>query len=353
MKFGLNFFPVFAPDRKTGAQYFREVLELSKSADAFGFEHVQTVEHYGTPYGGYSPDPVTLLAAIAAVTERIRITTGAVIPAFTHPLKLAGKLAMLDNLSDGRLDVGFGRGFLPEEFEWFGIPMDESRRRFAEGVEACRRLWSETDVVFDGEFSSFGPVTLLPRPIQQPAPPIFLASASSAESCAAAGAAGYHLQVVPSIVSHDELLEMLAAYRGARPENSSGRIQIKYTCYLSEDRDEALLRGEELENNYVALMSQAVASWAQTRSDQYAGYEKLIDKVRRYDFGKSLTDCKVLAGTPGDVAQQLASIRDWYGEDLSVSIQINPGYLDYETSERTLRLFADEVMPLFDSGNQA
>jgi len=99
MKFGIGFFPVFDPSKKSAATYYEETIHLAELADRLGFDHVQTVEHYGSGYGGYSPDPVTLLAAIAARTERIRITTGAVIPAFIHPLKLAGKLAMLDNLS--------------------------------------------------------------------------------------------------------------------------------------------------------------------------------------------------------------------------------------------------------------
>nr|WP_229882267.1 hypothetical protein [Streptomyces alanosinicus] len=65
-------------------------------------------------------------------------------------------------------------------------------------------------------------------------------------------------------------------------------------------------------------MSDAIASWATTRSDQYKGYEPLIDKVKQYSFAKSLQGCKVLAGTPGDVTQQLADIRDWHGDDLCV-----------------------------------
>lgn len=353
MKFGLNFFPVFSPDRKTAGDYYREVIDLSERADRAGLEHVQTVEHHGSPYGGYSPDPITLLAAIAARTERIRITTGAVIPAFLHPLKLAGKLAMLDNLSGGRLDAGFGRGFLPDEFDWFGVPMDESRRRFDEGVDACRRLLSEVDVKFEGEFHSFGPVTLTPRPVQQPYPPFFVASASNPESCAAAGAAGHHLQVVPSIVSQETLTEMIEGYRtawaasGRRPED--GRIQIKYTCYLAEDRATALAWGEKFENNYIEQMSGAIASWASTTSGAYQGYEKLIEKVRAYDFEKSLAENKVLAGTPDDVAGQIGWIAENFGSDLSVSVQLNPGYLEHEHAVRALDLFTSGVVPRFDA----
>ncbi|MFG2207204.1 LLM class flavin-dependent oxidoreductase [Streptomyces sp. NPDC048638] len=351
MDFGLNFFPVFTPDHKPAWQFYREVIALSRLAEEYGFEHVQTVEHYGTPYGGYSPDPVTLLSAIAARTKTIRVATGAVIPAFTHPLQLASKLAMLDNISEGRLDVGFGRAWLPQEFGWLGVSLDESRRRFNEGIEACRRLWSEQDVVFNGEFHSFGPVTLSPRPVQQSGPPVFVASASSPDSCAAAGKAGHHLQVVPTIVGHDVVVKMLAAYRAAWADaghaKGAARIQLKYNCYLSQDREAALRRGEELENNHVVLMSEAAEGWARTQSDQYEGYDKLVHKAREYDFRKALANGKILAGTPSDVVAQLDTAREAFGDDLCISIQVNPGYTEYRDAEQTLRLFAEEVAPLF------
>src|SRR2546429_386665 len=125
MEFGVALFPTMGPDELAASAYYDDSLKLVELADGLGFAHVQIVEHYFTAYGGYSPDPVSSLAAAAARTSRIRVTTGAVLPAFSHPLQLAGKLAMLDNLSHGRLDVGFGRAFLPGEFEAFGVSLDE------------------------------------------------------------------------------------------------------------------------------------------------------------------------------------------------------------------------------------
>jgi alkanesulfonate monooxygenase SsuD/methylene tetrahydromethanopterin reductase-like flavin-dependent oxidoreductase (luciferase family) len=127
MKFGLNFFPSFRASDYSTAEYFAQCLSLAERADQLGFNSVKTVEHYFFDYGGHSPNPVVFLAAVAARTRRIRPITGAVIPAFNHPVKLAAELAVLDNLANGRLDVGFGRAFIPKEFEVFGVSMDESR----------------------------------------------------------------------------------------------------------------------------------------------------------------------------------------------------------------------------------
>jgi alkanesulfonate monooxygenase SsuD/methylene tetrahydromethanopterin reductase-like flavin-dependent oxidoreductase (luciferase family) len=349
MRYGMSLFPVLEPDEKSAVDYFDESLRLVELAERLGYDHVQIVEHYLGGYGGYSPDPTTFLAAAAMRTSRIRLITGAVIPAFTHPLQLAGKLAMLDNLSRGRVGVGFGRAFLPAEFETFEVDIDTSRDRFTAGVEACRRLWSDTEVSVDDGFHRFGPITSLPRTVQRPHPPIYLASAMSPETCAAAGRSGYHLQVVPTVTSAVRLGEMLAAYRAGWAETGrapgAGEIQVKYTCYLAEDRAEALRTAEELERNYVAKMSSAVAGWAATRSSAYAGYEQLADKVAQYDFGAAHRDDKVLAGTPADVVEQLGRIRERLGTDITVSCVFNPGYLSFARAEAAVRMFAEDVLP--------
>lgn len=292
MRFGINFFPTLSPAEKDAHQYYQECLELVTRAEELGFDHVKTVEHYFHPYGGYSPDPVTFLAAAAARTRRIRLVTGAVIPAFTHPVKLAGKLAMLDNLSGGRLDAGFGRAFLPDEFEAFGVSMDESRARFAEGVAACKRLWSEENVVWEGQFYQFGPVTLLPRPYQRPHPPVMVAAAFSPESCENAGREGHHLLLVPTITTTERAQEMLALYRkawmAAGHQPGSERIQLSYTCYLAPERSQGYEGARACHENYTSKLADAVTSWGRTKNDQYPGYERLVEQVTAGTFEKSL-----------------------------------------------------------------
>jgi alkanesulfonate monooxygenase SsuD/methylene tetrahydromethanopterin reductase-like flavin-dependent oxidoreductase (luciferase family) len=348
MQFGLTFFPVFDPAARSAADYFAEALNLAEKADALGLEHVQVVEHHGSGYGGFSPDPVVFLAAVAARTRRIRITTGAVVPAFDHPLRLAGALSMLDALSHGRLDVGFGRAFLPAEFAAFGVSMDDSRERFTGGVDLIRRLWSQENVASDLPWAPFDPITLQPRPVQRPHPPIFIASTSSEETCAAAGRAGYHLQMVPSVATTEALQGMLSAYRTARAEaghETAGRIQVKYTCYLSDDEETALSDGERWERNYIEHMGRAVADWAQTSSADYPGYDALVDKISRYDFARSLEQDKVLAGTPVQVAAQLRRVTGAFGDDITVSLHLNPGLLGQEKASRALDLLHREVIP--------
>src|SRR5712664_4953825 len=211
MEFGIQFFPAVGPDQKPADQYWREALELTQLAERLGFTNVRTVEHYFLSYGGYSPDPLIFLSAAAAVTRSIRLITGAVLPVFNHPLKLAGQIGMVDAISKGRVEIGFARAFLPHEFARFGISMDESRDRFDEGVEQIRRLLEEENVTAHGRFHSFGKVTSLPRPTQKPRPPSWIAALSTKEPLENCGRRGHYMMAIP--LAGAAMAKLLKLYR--------------------------------------------------------------------------------------------------------------------------------------------
>src|ERR1051325_9912798 len=104
------------------------------------------------------------------VTRNTRLITGAVLPAFNKPLKMAGEIGMLDGISNGRLEVGFARAFLPHEFAAFGVSLDESRRRFTEGLTQITMLLKTEKVSTKGDFNRFPHIPPLPRPAQKPHP---------------------------------------------------------------------------------------------------------------------------------------------------------------------------------------
>src|SRR5271155_1824737 len=164
MQFGVQFFPDVAPEQKSGAEYFEEALIVAEEAEKVGFTHIRMVEHYFHHYGGYSPTPMLFLAAAAQRTRRARLVTGAVLPVFNHPLKLAGEIGMLDAISGGRLDVVFARSFLPHEFRRFGRSPDESVARFREGIEQVELLLTRENVSHRGHFHTIDNTTSLPRP---------------------------------------------------------------------------------------------------------------------------------------------------------------------------------------------
>jgi alkanesulfonate monooxygenase SsuD/methylene tetrahydromethanopterin reductase-like flavin-dependent oxidoreductase (luciferase family) len=356
VKFGIVFFPTVGPADKPAPQYFAEALRLVDLAEELDLDHVKIVEHYFFPYGGYSPDPVTFLAAAAGRTRRLRLGTSATIPAFVHPVKLAGKLAMLDAISGGRVDAGFGRAFLPDEFKAFGIAMDDSKARFVEGVEAVKLLWTTEDATFRGRFHEFGPVTLLPRPVQRPHPPVFVTSARSLESCAEAARAGHHLQTVPNAMSVQELQDRVLLFRSewaSAGHAEPGHIHMTFPCVVAPDEAEAHRLGRLDESRNTAAISDAVRAWRTTSSSAYPGYEKLADIDGRDAFDAKLADDKLLVGTPEQVGEQLERVAGRFGDDLTISLGVHSGHLPVDVAARTLRLLAERVLPQLPAGVRA
>ena len=350
MKFGLNFFPSFRARDYSTAEYFAQCLRLAERADRLGFNSVKAVEHYFYDYGGHSPNPVVFLAAVAARTQRIRPITGAVIPAFNNPIKLAAELAVLDNLSNGRLDVGFGRAFIPKEFEVFGVSMDESRARFEEGLDIVKRLWTEDRVSYDGKFHRFRDVHLKPRPVQKPHPPIWVATVASIESFIWAGRHGYNVMIVPYVGGIEKVRGMVRAYRQAWREAGhppgQEQIQTSLHCYVAETHAKALAGAGPRVERYIEVFGEAVSSWASHQAAQYADYGTMVESIARTTLESMLEGHQALIGTPEEVVEQLAYQVEAFGE-IEPSMQINFGGLGEAEAIRTLELFADRVMPRF------
>jgi len=350
MKFGLNFFPSFQPEQASTATYFAQCLKLAARADELRFNSIKTVEHYFHDYGGHSTNPSILLSAIAARTKRIRLITGAVIPAFNHPIKLAGELAMLDNISQGRLDVGFGRAFLPEEYEAYGLDMAESRPRFEEGLQAVRRLWTEDSVTHEGRFWRFEDVHSMPRPFQKPHPPVWVAATVAEESFVYAARNGFHVMIVPYAGGVEHTTEMVRKYREVWAESGhtpgAEQVQLALHCYLAEDHEEAVRGFSDPMNVYLKVFGEAVAGWNTKRSEQYPGYDKLVGAITSQTAESTLARGEALVGTPEEVVEQVRHYRELFGEH-EPSMQVNFGGIGDAEALRTIELFARGVMPAF------
>jgi alkanesulfonate monooxygenase SsuD/methylene tetrahydromethanopterin reductase-like flavin-dependent oxidoreductase (luciferase family) len=351
MKFGLNFFPCLGPDEKPAAQYFREAMHLIGLADELGYVHIRQVEHYFTPYGGYSPNPVVFLAAAAQRTRKARLMTGAVLPAFNNPLKLAGELAMLDGLSGGRLDAGFARAFLPHEFETFGVSLDESRRRFDEGLAQVRLLLAEENVSYDGEFHSFRNVTSYPRPTQTPHPPIWVAATGTPQTFEETGRAGYSIMTIP--LEPKRMRELFGIYREAwRSAGHPGRgtVMSNFIMCCLPSREEAYELAREPTNGHLRGVATAAAGWLQGASTKdYPGYDRMIAAISKETFEDQLAKGVGLVGTPNDVIEMVRAYASDVGGLESASLHIVPSTMKVEVAERSMRHFAAEAMPQLEA----
>ena len=347
MQVGIQFFPDVGPGQKSARDYWQEALHLVGLVDRYGYSHVRTIEHYFNAYGGYSPNPMIFLAAAAQITRTARLVTGAVLPAFNNPLKLAGEIAMLDALCDGRLDVGFARAFLPHEFAHFGVALDDSRARFDEGMEQVRRLLEQETVTATGRFHSFRGVTSLPRPTQLPRPPFYVAALASKDSFERTGTAGHGIMAIP--MAGGAMAELIGTYREAWMQaGHSGRgtvmLAFHMLCHADQAAAERIAR-DPLERYLRSLVAAASAWTSGTSSADYKGYDQVIAALARETFETQVEKCAAWVGTPERIMDTIATYQHQVGGFESASLQVNFNDVPLAAAEASMRLFGERVLP--------
>ncbi len=219
---------------------------LAQSAERFGFESIWTVEHvvipqdYKSPYP-YSPsgkipgseevpipDPLLPLAYAAAITKTLKLGTGVMILPQRHPLYVAKEVATLDLLSNGRVLLGIGSGWLQEEFDSLGLDFHQRGARTDEAIKSLRALWSpEAASSFHGKHFSFGPVKCFPKPVQKPGVPIIIGGHSPA---AAKRAGRYGDGFFPALAETDKLKELFAMMSAEAKKAGRDPKQIELSC---------------------------------------------------------------------------------------------------------------------------
>lgn len=204
MKFGA-FYLMQCPEGKPHSQVYQETLEQIELAEALGFDSVWLTEHHfidhshdhwllGGAYG-ICTSPLAFGCAIAARTKRVRIGQAVNVLPLHHPIRIAEDAAVLDIVSDGRLDFGAGLGYRSYQFAGYGVPEAEKLERFHESLEIIVRAWTNEIFSYDGKHYRIPPLELVPRPVQKPHPPVWVAPARfwSDEAVAFAARHGYNI----------------------------------------------------------------------------------------------------------------------------------------------------------------
>jgi alkanesulfonate monooxygenase SsuD/methylene tetrahydromethanopterin reductase-like flavin-dependent oxidoreductase (luciferase family) len=305
--------------------------------------------HYFHYYGGYSPNPIVFLAAAAQRTRRARLVTGAVLPAFNNPLKLAGEIAMLDAISGGRLDVGFARAFLPHEFRRFARSPDESVARYREGIEQVDLLLREESATHRGRFHTIENTTSLPRPTQRPRPKFYVAALNALESFEYAGRMGYSILAIAFVAA--KMRPLLGAYRAAwkaAGHPGDGEVMIAFHMFCDPDGARARAIAAPLIDNYLRSLVDAASDWLDGRTSQdYPGYDKIIAGLRASNAADQMTTGAAWVGTPDEIARTIATMQADFGGFEHASLQVNFNLMPFDEAIASMRLFAREVMPRF------
>lgn len=289
------------------------------------------------------------LAAAAQRTRHSRLVTGAVLPVFNHPLKLAGEIGMLDAISRGRLDVGFARAFLPHEFRRFGRSPDESVARFREGMQQIELLLSQENVTHHGRFHTIENTTSYPRPTQQPRPKFYIAALNTPESFAFAGEMGYSVMAIP--LGGAVMRPLLGAYRDAWQASGragEGEVMLAFHMFCDADGDRARAFAAPFIDAYLHSLVEAASDWLDGRTSQdYPGYDRVIAKLKQSRAADQIASGAAWIGSPDEIISQIRKTQQEFGDYQHASLQVNFNMMPLDGALASMRLFAQEVMPHF------
>lgn len=342
MKFGL-FFVMQRPDAVSERYVYDTELEQMAAADALGYDSVWVAEHHFSAFGTCSA-PQVLTAAVAGQTRRIRIGIGVSLLPLHHPVELAEQLAVLDQVSDGRLDVGIGRATGPAEYRGFGISYEESRARVDEGLAILRGAWTAETFSYQGAYHAIPPVSVLPKPRQSPHPPLFLASESpdTTEIAARHGLPMMTARLAPFA----DLAGRLRGYREAaiaaghaatEVERWVGQTWNNRHVYVADNEQAAI---EDPRPHFVEYLAAATR-----RSQEYprpgGGGGRPPKSYEAY-----VHEGTVLFGTPEQVVDQVGRFREETGiQNLLCFTSVRA--MEPRKVLRSMELFATRVMPHF------
>ena len=334
-KIGVGLFTAQVPpgSDRTFEQEYRDILELSRVIESSGLDGAWVSEHHFSG-DGYLPSLLPLMAAMAAVTERIELGTGVVLAPFHDPLRMAEDFAVVDQIAGGRLISGFGIGWREEEFRAFGIDVSSRVRRTRELVEVLRKAWTGDYFSYSGRYYNYTDVKVTPPPKR--VPPILIGGfVDDAIKRAGRLGDGY----ISSRAQPDRVREafrMAAEERAAAGHDGPPIVALLQNAYVTEDpeRDWPMIRdgiGHQL--------------------GVYAGWREGTDVEGKDLAIKPPSEEQIRAttafGTPEEVAESLGPLAEILGEypESHLILRLHYPGMTAEPATRAIELLATKVAP--------
>ena len=343
MRFGSFVFPVSHQPENDSA-VIDSTLDEIVLAEQIGMHSVWLTEHHFDGAAAHA-DPLVLGAAVASRTRNLKIGFAVVELAFHHPVRLAVQTSLLDNLSHGRLIVGTGRGSAYNHYEYigFGITMEDGLARLDEAEELLVKAWTGDPLQHEGAHWDVEFPLLRPRPYQQPHPPLIRACISEASTVRMAEIGR---PVMIGIQTLANLQSRLERYRATMLDSGFTEEQTEATldrCWASRDLFVA--------DSYDEAHELAAAGFERERTHFRSARELYNpggfpppDPNRPIPAGESLEHSFIM-GTPSQVAEQVAAMRDIGVRNLM--LKLNVGEMDTHKVQKSMRMFGEKVMPHF------
>lgn len=356
LKLGMFVMPVHDPD-KPMTQCFDEDLELAVECERLGFHDFWVGEHHSSAYENIVM-PEIFLAKVLGVTDSMRVGPAPVCLQYHHPAHVAGRLAFLDHLSHGRLNVCFGPGAVATDMELFGVDLQETGPRVAESIDMILKIWtSDPPYEIEGKFWNVRlrntvdrdlRIGSLHKPLQRPYPPIYVPSISRASpGLRAAAARGFrfisHHMVHPEVlVDQWKTYAEGAAAAGRGPE--PGDWCVARNIFVADSTTEAR---QAARRNSLGKCIQYILDLTRRTSPTGLGVWKRDAQMADGDCNLDyFMDEVVIAGDPGSVTSQLVELREQIGP-FGTLVLVAHDWDDRERWLHSLELFSREVVPAF------
>lgn len=339
--------------------YF-EAIDQIVLAEELGWDYVWAVEHHLLPQWSHCSAPEVFFGALSQRTSRIRIGHGvALLPkGFNHPFRVAERVAVLDILTNGRADLGTGRAVTLQELDGFEVEPDETKDMWWESIQIIPKAWRDEEVEFHGKFWDIPPSYLVPKPIQKPHPPLWLAG-TNPETFVLAGEKG--LGMLGFVTgTPEEVAPRISAYKSAvskaEPvgEFVNDQAAVLIQTYCAETREQAYADVEQAVATVGQLAIDLFLPWAQKPAERSAeSYRYLTDAMQEGatqragqffgDLEERAKSGLLAVGTPDDILS-LFRTYDEIGVDQMLT-WVQWGGLPHDKIMRSLELIGKHVVP--------
>jgi alkanesulfonate monooxygenase SsuD/methylene tetrahydromethanopterin reductase-like flavin-dependent oxidoreductase (luciferase family) len=325
-----------------------EELERAMLAEDLGFADVWVPEQHFSPYC-LCGDALLMAGLIAARTRRVQVGCAVVNLTFTHPLRFAERVALLDHATSGRVEVGVGRGYQFPQYGVFGVPIDETRAIFDEALDVVLRAWTGEEFRYSGRHFDIPNVRIWPAPLRPPGA-LLLHAVNSPESMARAIERGIPALMARPLNPFTEQVEEFRRYRAALsdagfdPGPVLARSTVLKYAFLAPTRAEARSVAREALEWDLGILQHLTTPTTTEMPRGYELYEKRGGRLPDYSYDDWL-DKVLLFDDPQGAIDKLAALRE-AGVD-RILLWMGPGGVAHELLVRSMRLFAEKVMPHF------